>query len=176
MCWYGFLGNEMSIKKTINSICGLVVIAVILCSCKNSASVDSEDTLSASENSTESESEKYVETKNEVLTTEEMTMYAIDPTGPIEASGFMIRYNGKKYYADSTPGAAWFTKQPEMDGAKEIGKIIVVDSRPQNDCEGIGFDDGDIMYYDEKKDSIIVHRVWITDYPWMILGIVIDDK
>ena len=100
----------------------------------------------------------------------DMTQYAVNPTGAPIASGYYIKYDGKLYKADEAAGKSWFVNKPDMEGYTKIGEIKVVRNMPKNEMEGSSFDKGDVAYYDPTSNTIIVERVWITDYKWMILS------
>ncbi len=142
------------------------LVALCFSACNSSDIRESTDELEMS-------SEQTTDIEKDTSATEskiEMESYAINPTGSIDASGHWFRYNGRLYQASSNSELSWVKEKPDMDNVVEIGEVKTVKGIPQNDMEGSKFDRGDIAYYDAERDVVIVHRVWITDFSWMILN------
>jgi len=149
------------IKGIIRIYTGCLALVICITACGNKKTDESKTSLEESIYETESSTD--AETKKD------MEPYAVKPTGGIVALGYWFRYGGKLYKASEIPDSSWFKNRPDGYETSSLGKITVVKGIPDNDMEGTRFDEGDIAYYDANADVILVHRIWITDYSWMLL-------
>lgn len=105
----------------------------------------------------------------ETETKKNMESYAAGIMGEKDEAEHWFMYGGKMYKASKDTSLSWFSDRPDGFDVVLIGEIRIVKDIPKNDMEGMEFDEGDIAYYDAKADVVLIHRVWVTDYSWMLL-------
>ncbi|GEM_PF-6369673 len=102
---------------------------------------------------------------------------SLTPTGkvngtiaPFSEQKCIYMHNGKMYKILGEQTEACFMNQPdEIENAECLGVVKLVTSLPRNDGEGAFMDEGDEVFYLSESDVIFVHRIHISDYPWMLL-------